>query len=536
MIGSTLEASRRLAASLLVLLLAGGAVACGGDDDGATPDAGISLDDASVPDAGSGGAGTCDAPTLVEGIEGVVTVSFDTTDSPAGALDLGEFCSNPDVDPLPPQEVIAYTVPGTGPHAINFTTAIPETLTNFDTLVQVRTSCGEIPEAGFPPTCFDETSATDPRSTGVVMADGGTVLYFIVTGYGDLDAVDEIDRGPAGLEISARPNQTPVITGGDLRAIGIRTEIEASGTDADGDAAGLSATFLGVDGSPVDLNDDGTVADTLLTYFDAPVGGAESFTGVSTLFAIAVAGGGVRLNDQLRRHGVVSARLRVFDEAFALSVDEVTVPLRAIAEVGFGAVCDEDHACVLGLRCSTAGACEAEPAVAAACGAATALDIPIPTDTTTSVVRTGTITGEHGFTEGSCAHSPSIERIFDLEVPDMPVDLIASTDHAGTGSTDTVLYMRSICADLSSELTGGCNDDLASGGANIRSRITLRDVEPGPISLFVEVFRHPPDEGAPFELSVSLRPVLATGASCDPAQVDNRCAVSACPPATSVCP
>jgi hypothetical protein len=40
-----------------------------------------------------------------------------------------------------------------------------------------------------------------------------------------------------------------------------------------------------------------------------------------------------------------------------------------------------------------------------------------------------------------------------------------------------------------------------------------------------------------FTLEVSLRPVLGSGAACDPAQLRNRCATGACPSgATPVCP
>jgi len=530
---STFRATRRLAASLSILALTVGAVACGDDAAGA-PDAAVARDGSLALDAGVFvGTGTCDTPRPVTGIEGVVTVTFDTTDSPDGTLDMGPDCSTA-ADPRPPQEVIAYTVPGTGPHSVLFTTAIPETLTNFDTVVQVRTSCADVPPTGFPPTCFDQTSATDPRSTGALSANGGDVVYFVVTGLADPATPDNIDRGPAGLEITARTNSAPVITAGSLRTADIRTEIEATGTDADGNAAGLSATFLDAAGEPVDLNGDRIVDDTLFTYFDAPPAAGESFTGVATIFVIGVRGAAALLAERLRAIGVRSARLRAFDEAFVLSAEEVTVPLRAVPEVGFGRVCDADYACYLGLRCSTAGTCEAEPAVAAACGAATALDIARPTVTTTSAMGSGTLTNEVGFTQGSCAHSPEVERIFDVTVPDMPVDLIATTDLAGSGTSDTVLYVRSICADVSTEVAGGCNDDVS--GTNFRSRVVMRNMRPGTFAVFVEFAAHPPPGGAPFDLLVSLRPVLPTGASCDPMEVNNRCAVAACPAATSVCP
>ena len=68
-----------------------------------------------------------------------------------------------------------------------------------------------------------------------------------------------------------------------------------------------------------------------------------------------------------------------------------------------------------------------------------------------------------------------------------------------------------------------------------RSRVDVRNVTGGTYTIFVEPFR--PGAATAFTLEVSLRPVLGSGAACDPAQLRNRCSTGACPSgATPTCP
>jgi len=528
---STTQSNLVLAlAGLVVLTSLGGC----GDDGEATPDTGIDVPDASTPDAGpTMTTSSCAAPIEVVGTIGTVSVVGDTTDGLDGPLDLGQ-CGNFEVTPRAPQDVIAYTVPGTGPVGVTFTTVTDETLTNFDTVVQVRRGCSTIPEETFPPSCFDDETRTDPRSGGTLSATGGDIVYFIVTGYTDTPLTDTIDRGPYSIEITARANAIPELTGGEVRAIGDRTEIEATAIDEDRDGYGVIATFLDGAGAPVDLDGDGTAEDTLFMLFNGPVTAGSPWTGMTTVFAIRFGDAAALLADRLRALGAATATLQVFDEHWAVS-GELTVPVRFIDEVGLGATCDDTHACVMGLRCA-ASVCEPTPAVAGACVAAIPLAVDTPTTATTSVTQTGTLAEGDGLFEASCAHTPGTESVYSVAVPSGSYDLLATTDFDGTGETDTVLYLRSVCADLLTEVAGGCSDDITSGGVNVRSALELRDVAEGTYTLFVENFGHVMDGPVPYELRVSLRPVLATGASCDPAGRNDRCAAGACAPGTSTCP
>ncbi len=51
----------------------------------------------------------------------------------------------------------------------------------------------------------------------------------------------------------------------------------------------------------------------------------------------------------------------------------------------------------------------------------------------------------------------------------------------------------------------------------------------GAYTVFVVKAGHPSETPIPYEVEVSLRPVLGTGAACDPAEVTNRCGAGACP-------
>ena len=494
-----------------------------------TPDAGSAESDAGAP--AFVGPGTCDVPRLVDGIHGAITVEFDTTDGPDGQLDLGASCGNEQV-PFAPQEVIAYTVPGTGPQRITVSTAVENTLTNFDTVIQVRRTCYEMPTSTFPPTCFDDVSRTDPRSAGRVAATGGEVLYFIVTGYSRTPFMDGIDQGPVGFEIHARPNDVPVLIAGEVRAVAEQTDIAATGEDDDEDMLGVIVQFEGAGETSLDVDGDGTANDTLIMGFNqAPTG--VVWNGVATAFVINVRGGRAYLSDRLAALQAVQATLTVFDDSFAMS-EEIRIPVRFLDEVGMGAACGDTTRCTIGLMCD-GGRCVAGPQMAALCRQATPLAIDTPTSTTTHATHTGTLPGGHGVVEASCAHTPGQEALVDVTVPDGAFDLIVTTDLAETAATNTVLYVRSACADRLSEPAMGCNDDLAPG-TNARSRVELRDVAAGGYTIFVENLGHPSDDPLPYAIDVALRPVLPSNQACDPAGLDNRCRDGACPAAASVCP
>ena len=506
---------------LLVLALA---LAGGCTESTESADSGITIPDGSADSALPPfvGSGTCETPQPITGSLGTVRIDLDTTDGVEGALDLGADCGNPEGIPRAPQEVIAYTVPGDGLMGVTFDTALGDTLTNFDTVVQVRTSCTEIPTADAGPSCFDDVSGDDTRSRGGLMAMGGDVIYFVVTGFTDTPLDSAIDRGPISIEITARSNALPEVTGGEVRIVGERTQIVATGTDADEDVIGVRATFVDAAGALVDLNGDGMENDRLSMGFDvAPVG--NPFTGTSTLFVIRLASGGVYLSDRLRMLGATGATLILVDEVFGESAG-MSVPVRFLDEVGLGASCGADAGCTLDLEC-VSGVCEAGAEIAALCETSTTLTLTAPTTETTSAGHEGQLPGGHGLIESSCAHTPGQEALFDVTVPAGDMDLIVSTDLVGSGTTDTVVYVRTACPDRLSEPTGACNDNF--GG--YQSRVELRNAAAGAYTVFVVKAGHPSETPIPYEVEVSLRPVLGTGAACDPAEVTNRCSAGACP-------
>ena len=275
--------------------------------------------------------------------------------------------------------------------------------------------------------------------------------------------------------------------------------------------------------------------DPLFALFNPPVTGETTFTGSVMVFAVRIGDDAYLLSEVLASLDAQSARLQVFDEAYEMSGD-VTVPVRVVEEVGFGETCDAAHACYLGMMCGGGATCVATPEMASLCGGATVIALEPPVDTTVSETVTGTLAAGHGIIESSCGHTPGDEALFDVAVPAGAFDLIATTDLDGTGETDTLIHTRTICVDLSTEVAGGCNDDIAAMGRNVRSRIELQDVAAGTYTLFVQPFGHPPEEPVPFEVMFSLRPVLDAGATCDPAGVDNRCTGGACPADPAVCP
>ncbi len=509
---------------ITTILLALTALAYAGCEGGTeAPDASIML-----PDTGPArfvGPGTCDGPRVVIGELGTVRLDLDTTDGPMGELDLGTMCGNPEGTPGAPQEVIAYVVPGDGPVGVRFDTGLGDTLTNYDTVIQVRRTCAELPPDGFPPTCFDDISDTDRRSRGSVMAEGGETLYLVIGGFADPLQPEIVDRGPLSVEITATANTPPEIVEGDVRTVAERTEVMVTGRDAEANALGVLVTFLSASGDPLDINGDGVLADQLGMGFD-PMPTTAEFTATATTFFIRFGAGGIALSQRLLGLSAASAELVLVDDYFAASAP-VTVPIRFLDEVGLGASCGAtaDVGCTLGLRC-VGGACVPTPEMSALCESATALSIETPTTTTTSVSYMGEVAGGFGLIESSCGHSPGQESVLDVTVPPGNFDLIATTATPGTGAATTVLYLRTACPDRLSEPSGGCASNT----------VVLEDVAEGAYSIFVETAGHPSEVATPFELQVSLRPVLATGADCDPAGDDNRCATGACPSATPVCP
>jgi hypothetical protein len=204
--------------------------------------------------------------------------------------------------------------------------------------------------------------------------------------------------------------------------------------------------------------------------------------------------------------------------------------VRVLNEVGLGATCDDTNVCATGLMCTSA-VCTAPAEVTTACAGATAIAVTPPTTTTTTGSATGSLAAGTGVLMGSCGPTEGSEALYTVTVPAGSFDLIARTDLDGTMDTDTIVYVRSTCADPLTEVA--CNDDV--GGGVLGSRAEVTDASPGTYTIAVE----PYGEGAadqPFELEVGLRPILAAGTACDPAGEMNRCAGMPCDASSMMCP
>jgi len=510
-------------ASLLLAPVAG----CGS---AAEPPIDASFPDAVLPDAVivhpvDDRADPCDAPMAVMGTLGTPsTVMLDTTMTETRPRDLGFACGNVTARVWARQEVIEYTVPGSGSVGVRVSTANMGTNTNFNTIVQIRRDCREIPTGIF--TCFDNVSGTDPRTEAGFTAMGGDTVFIYVTGYSEPEAVSgQVDEGPVRVTIEAGPNTAPTLTTARYRISGMDAIIEGTGTDAESNVAGLSVFVYNAMGR-INIGPNGIELR------------APDAAGMMDWSArVTVPGSDIPLVEFCRRTDVncTGAGIVAFDEYYASSAER-RVMFETAAVVGFGDTCDMDNICAAGLVCGAMMTCEATPAAIAACMGATVIAVPAPTGMTTTASETTMLpaTGRGTFTApAGCVMMPTAtdgqERIFRIDVPAGTYDLTIRTNLPATGMTDTVLYVRGDCGDPTDNL--GCQDDV--GMMELGSRVVVMNATEGDYYAILESYN---GSGGAATIEASLRPVLDPGAACDPAGVQNRCAMGACPAATMMCP
>lgn len=470
--------------------------------------------------------------TTIDGVLGdTVSVDFDTTMTMTRPRDLGLRCGNASGEVRwAEQEVVEFHVPGTGPLGVHFSAVNSGTQLDFNTVIQVRHGeCRSVPSQSFPPSCFDNASATEVRSAGGVQAMGGDTLFFIVTGYSDPPASEmTVDAGAIHVDFTVEANTPPTLTSGSVILAGAETIVTAEATDPDGPIVGWVASFYTAAGR-LDIFGDGVADDNdVLTFaFESVDTAGMTYTGhdqirSATEYTIAA---------YCRAVVCTQIGIRVFDADYAGS-DELRVDVQEAAFVGTGGACDATHLCSGGLAC-TGGICVVTPAAAAACATAMPFVIPTPTDTATSVHVTGTIPAGTGVFNSTCGMTPGRERIWILTVPAGHFDARLTTDVAGTAAgTDTVMYIRSVCADSGSQLAMGCNDDITS--TNLHSSLAFQDLAEGDYYVFVETYS---GATAAYGVSATLIPVLDPGATCDSTGLTNRCATGTCPAgAGAVCP
>lgn len=471
-------------------------------------------------------ATVCDEDQLqvVDSSVNPVSVDVDTGATTVAPRDMGFGCNNDEAAVFAPQKVVRYTVPGTGPKALQFSTDNEGTDPDFPTIVQVRRRCEEIPTGIMPPTCFGPTDAANLRGEGGTAAEGGDTLYFLLSGYSDAPGT-LAEHGTIRLTITVRDAVKPTLSSATAALIGTRVEVTGSAGDVDGNIGGLSAAFLDAAGALIDLDGDGlsTASDELARPFLANLTGLTSYTG-----AIAVNGAAAFLRDA----GAVKARIRAWDRSFHVS-ETLDVDLEELPESGVGGACGAEARCFIGLDCRGAE-CVAPEAATNVCAGASPLAVTPPQGGLASrKVVLGVLSTGNGAIFGSCADTPGKEAIYAVEVPAGKFDLLAQTNVEGTESdVDTVVYVRQSCADPSTEKA--CNDEVARGDS--RSSTGVLDAATGTWFVFVEDWEGVASGTTRFNLMVTLRPVLATGEACDVTQANNRCERARCLPSTARCP
>jgi hypothetical protein len=361
---------------------------------------------------------------------------------------------------------------------------------------------------------------------------GSDVLYLLVTGYSEPPPEQgTVDRGRVRVDVTVRANSAPTITDGYFLLALNDTLIEAVGNDPDADVRGVAMNFYGPTGELMDIYGDGTATldgDVFYVFFAPPPTTAD-FTGNAT-----VMGSSVNLAGYLRANMASQVALRVFDSGWATSAP-LMLDVEEADLAGFGETCGGRTICRPEMLCDTGvtDTCIANATMAAACGRATPIVVPVPTDMATSAIVTGSTGAGVGNIEPSCVTgngSIGAETIYSVDVPDGTFDMLVTTELTATGTTDTIVYVRGACADSGTEL--GCNDDRVP--MDLQSDVTVMDATVGTYFVFVERYGGLASGTIPHAVQVTLRPVLASGAACDMAGVQNRCATGAC--TASLCP
>jgi hypothetical protein len=384
----------------------------------------------------------------------------------------------------------------------------------------------------------DETPMAELRSEVSTTAPGGSTRTVVVSGY------DADNAGPWSLDIEVIDGlEAPTLTGATALMVATTTtarqlRLDVMGGDANGDASGAIFEFLDGAGTVIGVNADGDTATPDQTefgyYFADSVEGMTTFTG--TIGPIDAFGMDVPLSDFPAVVAAAQLRIRLFDE-FGLESATMTFPISAVTQVGRGDTCDATHVCPLVLECGTGGTCDIPAAVATACGMATAVTLTAPTGGMSTLMTVdGTIATGDGVLLAPCqGATPGREVLYDVAVPAGMFDLEVTTAGTRTGMADTVVYAMRTCGDTSADPITFCHDDIDFPD-DPSSIVTIENAT-GTYTVAVELYLEAPiTADVPVGTTFRLRPVLATGATCDPAGVENRCAGGACSATTMMCP
>jgi hypothetical protein len=426
---------------------------------------------------------------------------------------------------MSPAQAFRYEVMGSGSRAVTFSTANDATPVAADTILAVFD--GDCDPSRVALACFDDSRAQgryERRANGTVLATNGEHLT-VVVGY----FVDTGSLPPFQLEASSRENRAPVITGADALFLDDRVAVWADASDPDGDAdvTRLEVAFVGplgelmpVDGAPVRVVDAIRVG----ASYEATLG-----LGVIPDEAAAL-------------------EIRAVDAAGVRSTGSVSAERADGALVGSGAACDGlrgPAVCLGELECPstgpTAGTCTPSPLVTAACAAAAPVMLTEQPDgrrqgTFAVTIEAGPGAFRYPFqqcpegdVDSATPRTQGREHVVRLAIPPGRWDVLATS--RGTTSLDTLLYTRTDCDDP--ESTNGCGDDIDVDANDLYTALEVRDQDGGmagsTLYLVSELWDGPTGATTErFDVDVVLRPVRASGQTCDPMFVADRCAGMPC--------
>lgn len=518
---------------LPTLLLCLGLAAC---DNPPAPDAGTDAPAGDTPMAPDAPRDTPPARPVCDGIRSVtLTAGMNnvTGDTTGRGSDLDLSCGG--MDPGP-QEAVEITLPGSPSDTVGLRLSLVTagTSMDFDTVLEVRSDCTTAVDAA----CGDDVSRDELRSEVMTTAPGGSTRTVIVSGY------DADNSGPWSLDIEVIDGlEAPTLTGATAlmvatSATAYELRLDVMGGDADGDASGAIFELLDGAGAVIGADSDGDTAtpdQTEFGYFFADsVEGMTTFTG--RVGPIDELGMGIPLSDFPAVVGAAQLRVRLFDE-FDLESAPMTFPIGDATLVRRGESCDATHVCPLVLECGGGATCAVPAAVATACGTASAVTLTAPTGSTSTVMTVdGTIMPGDGVIRATCQGATrGRELLYTVAVPAGTFDLEVTTAGTRTGTADTVVYAMTTCGDTSADPATFCHDDVDYPD-DVSSIVTIENAT-GTYTVAVDLYTPTPiTADVAVGTTFRLRPVLATGAMCDPAGVENRCAGGACSTTTMMCP
>lgn len=193
---------------------------------------------------------------------------------------------------------------------------------------------------------------------------------------------------------------------------------------------------------------------------------------------------------------------------------EFTLEVTVLPVLGEGATCDPDglaNRCDDGLICFDAGGGPVCTSYASICDAAA-------TSLTAGVEALGSTAGDEDLYAPSCSTDGAAgDTVFKITAPG-DADLIATVTptNFAADSFDPILDVTTTCGDTSTAVD--CADSPTASAAET---VTVLAATAGTYYLVVDGYNGAEGE---FSIVVSFRPVLGAGATCDPAEITDRCA------------